>query len=97
MTTLEECWNKLEGNVGELSSWVDVTDPAAAFDDKAAIPIEQLEGQLNQLKVMFAEKQKLVSDLEAYGAKNVNTSTTTIAASVADKDEEVTNTTEETN
>ena len=22
MTTLVECWNKLDGNVGELSSWV---------------------------------------------------------------------------
>ena len=68
MTTLVECWNKLEGNVGELSSWVDNKEPAAQFDEKAVIPIEKLEGQLNQLKVMFEEKQKLVADLEAYGA-----------------------------
>ena len=31
------------------------------------ISIEKLETQLNTLKTMFAEKQKLVSDLEAYG------------------------------
>ena len=29
--------------------------------------IEKLESQLNTLKTMFAEKQKLVSDLDAYG------------------------------
>ena len=33
-----------------------------------AIPLEKLEGQLNQLKVIFAEKQELVSALEAYGS-----------------------------
>ena len=30
--------------------------------------IEKLETQLNTLKTMFAEKQKLVADLEIYGA-----------------------------
>lgn len=68
MTTLVECWNKLEGNVDELSSWVN--NPEASAKDvtgtDANISIEKLEGQLNQLKVMFAEKQKLVADLEAY-------------------------------
>ena len=29
--------------------------------------IEKLESQLNTLKTMFAEKQKLVADLEAFG------------------------------
>merc|ERR1711936_966221 len=29
MTTLVECWNKLDGNVGELSSWVTTKDSAA--------------------------------------------------------------------
>merc|ERR1711872_262431 len=29
MTTLVECWNKLDGNVGELSSWVATKDSAA--------------------------------------------------------------------
>merc|ERR1711899_108779 len=29
MTTLVECWNKLDGNVGELSSWVNTKDSAA--------------------------------------------------------------------
>ena len=66
MTTLVECWNKLDGNVGELSSWVSTKDSSAP-DGQSEISIEKLEGQLNQLKVMFAEKQKLVADLEAFG------------------------------
>jgi uncharacterized protein YidB (DUF937 family) len=67
MTTLVECWNKLEGNVDELSSWVSSEGSAKGVTGTDAdISIEKLEGQLNQLKVMFAEKQKLVSDLEAY-------------------------------
>jgi hypothetical protein len=67
MTTLVECWNKLDGNVGELSSWVTTKDSAAP-EGKSEISIEKLESQLNTLKTMFAEKQKLVADLEAYGA-----------------------------
>merc|ERR1712212_623493 len=67
MTTLVECWNKLDGNVGELSSWVNTRDSAAP-EGKSEISIEKLETQLNTLKTMFAEKQKLVADLEAYGA-----------------------------
>merc|ERR1711881_728045 len=67
MTTLVECWNKLDGNVGELSSWVAQKDSTAP-DGKSELSIEKLESQLNTLKTMFAEKQKLVADLEAYGA-----------------------------
>merc|ERR1719328_765056 len=67
MTTLVECWNKLDGNVGELSSWVNKQDSAAPVG-QSEISIEKLETQLNTLKTMFAEKQKLVADLEAYGA-----------------------------
>merc|ERR1712198_701182 len=67
MTTLVECWNKLDGNVGELSSWV-VQKDSAAPEGQSEISIEKLESQLNTLKTMFAEKQKLVSDLEIYGA-----------------------------
>lgn len=67
MTTLVECWNKLDGNVGELSSWVNKQDSAAP-EGKSEISIEKLETQLNTLKTMFAEKQKLVADLEIYGA-----------------------------
>merc|ERR1712121_245423 len=66
MTTLVECWNKLDGNVGELCSWV-ATKDSAAPEAGTEISIEKLETQLNTLKTMFAEKQKLVSDLEAYG------------------------------
>ena len=84
MTTLVECWNKLDGNVGELSSWVNqkviskVIDyelidlhfyqDSAAPEGKSELSIEKLETQLNTLKTMFAEKQKLVADLEVYGA-----------------------------
>merc|ERR1719336_1155637 len=67
MTTLVECWNKLDGNVGELSSWV-ATKDSAAPEGGSEISIEKLESQLNTLKTMFAEKQKLVADLEVYGA-----------------------------
>ena len=35
---------------------------------QSEISIEKLETQLNTLKTMFAEKQKLVADLEIYGA-----------------------------
>merc|ERR1712037_139744 len=66
MTTLVECWNKLDGNVGELSSWVNTKDSAAP-EGKSEISIEKLETQLNTLKTMFAERQKLVADLEVYG------------------------------
>merc|ERR1712227_848110 len=52
MTTLVECWNKLDGNVGELSSWVTKQDSAA--------PVGTSE--------ISIEKQKLVADLEIYGA-----------------------------
>ena len=41
---------------------------SAAPEGKSEISIEKLESQLNTLKTMFAEKQKLVADLEAYGA-----------------------------
>merc|ERR1712168_204236 len=66
MTTLVECWNKLDGNVGELSSWV-ATKDSSAPEGGSEISIEKLESQLNTLKTMFAEKQQLVADLEAYG------------------------------
>merc|ERR1712086_168670 len=67
MTTLVECWNKLDGNVGELSSWVTTKDSAAP-EGTGELSIEKLETQLNTLKTMFAEKQRLVADLEVYGA-----------------------------
>merc|ERR1711902_248619 len=60
MTTLVECWNKLDGNVGELSSWVTTKDSAAP-EGKSEISIEKLESQLNTLKTM-------VADIEVYGA-----------------------------
>ena len=66
MTTLVECWNKLDGNVGELSSWVNARDSAAPTGG-SELSIEKLESQLNILKEMFAEKQQLVAELDAYG------------------------------
>ena len=41
---------------------------SAAPVGQSEISIEKLETQLNTLKTMFAEKQKLVADLEVYGA-----------------------------
>jgi len=67
MATLVECWNKLDGNVGELSSWVALKDSSAP-EGGSEISIEKLETQLSTLKNMFAEKQRLVADLEAYGS-----------------------------
>ena len=72
MTTLVECWNKLEGNVEELTSWVNTKDASkkdVTGSDKD-ISIEMLEGQLSQLKSRFTEKQKLVKDIEACGPSN---------------------------
>merc|ERR1712055_659128 len=51
MTTLVECWNKLDGNVGELSSWVSMKDSSAP-EGSSEISIEKLETQLNTLKTM---------------------------------------------
>jgi hypothetical protein len=52
-----------------FESWVNIA--AASKKDVTGsdkdISIEMLEGQLNQLKSMFEEKQKLVKDLEACG------------------------------
>jgi len=67
MTTLVECWNKLDGNVGELSSWVAQKDSSIP-EGSSELSIEKLETQLVTLKTMFAEKQRLVADLEAYGS-----------------------------
>ena len=55
-----------------LFSWV-ATKDSAAPEGGSEISIEKLETQLNTLKTMFAEKQKLVSDLEAYGPEGNNT------------------------
>merc|ERR1712211_102445 len=87
MTTLVECWNKLDGNVGELSSWV-ATKDSAAPEGSSEISIEKLETQLNTLKTMFAEKQKLVSDLEAYGPATGGDNPTPAPAPVAPTEEE---------
>ena len=40
---------------------------SAAPTGGSELSIEKLESQLNILKEMFAEKQQLVADLEAYG------------------------------
>ena len=41
---------------------------SSAPDGNSEISIEKLETQLVTLKTMFAEKQRLVADLEAYGS-----------------------------
>ena len=47
---------------------MNLNQDSAAPDGKSELSIEKLETQLNTLKTMFAEKQKLVADLEVYGA-----------------------------
>ena len=49
-----------------IPSWVSIKDSSLP-EGGGEISIEKLETQLNTLKTMFAEKQKLVNDLEAYG------------------------------
>ena len=62
MIILVECWNKLDGHVGELSSWVSVADPVDPTPD-GGLSIIKLETQLETLKTNFAEKQQLVDDI----------------------------------
>ena len=66
MTVLVDCCNKLDEYVGKLKTWVATRDSSAPKGG-SKISMEKLESQLNTLKTMFAEKQKLVSDLDAYG------------------------------
>ena len=75
-------------NVGELSSWV-ATKDSAAPEGGSEISIEKLETQLNTLKTMFAEKQKLVSDLEAYGPAGAVVTQEAPAAAEAETEAEV--------
>ena len=66
MTVLVDCCNKLDEYVGKLKTWVATRDSSAPKGG-SKISMEKLESQLNTLKTMFAEKQKLESDLDAYG------------------------------
>jgi hypothetical protein len=43
MTTLGECWNKLDGNVGELSSWVATKVRSAYLGGRRIIVSRQRE------------------------------------------------------
>ena len=64
MTALVDCWNKLDEYVGKLKTWV-ATKDSSAPKGGSEISMEKLESQLNTLKTMFVEKQKLESDLDA--------------------------------
>ena len=87
MTTVVECWNDLAGNVDILSSWVMDKDSknlsgnlmlqsclsvSTVVLGENSLSIEMLETQLINLKRVFAEKQKLVSDLETLSPKIQN-------------------------
>lgn len=86
MTTLVECWSELEGNVDTLNSWVsDENDPDP--EDGGTIPIEKLEGQLSELKSIFAAKEKLVGDLDAFGAVVAGTEEAVVQETPAKEDE----------
>jgi len=71
MTDLVECWDKLEGRVTELSSWV-VSSDSKEPDGKDELSIEKLEAQLNCLKMSFKEKEEKVCDITiSCGGKSV--------------------------
>jgi len=71
MTDLVECWDRLEGRVGELTSWVTSTDSKEP-DGKDDLSIEKLEAQLDALKESFREKEEKVSDITvSCGGKSV--------------------------
>jgi len=63
LTGLVECWDRLDGRVGELSSWVVAADSKEP-DGKDELSIEKLEEQLDTLKQNFKEKEGLVEDLK---------------------------------
>merc|ERR1719458_1654725 len=63
MTTLVECWNKLDGNVGELSSWVNTKDSAAP-EGKSEISIEKLETQLLQKQQHLRLRRKQLLQMQ---------------------------------
>ena len=48
MTTLVECWNKLDGNVGELSSWVNTKVPLQSTDSRQSHPMSECGDKCNQ-------------------------------------------------
>jgi len=64
MKELVECWDRLEGRVGELSSWVQAADSKEP-DGKDELSIEKLEGQLDALKQSFREKEDKVGEILA--------------------------------
>lgn len=64
MIILVECWNRLDGKVGELSSWVSSADSTSVPEHREGISIEKLEDQLHTLKQNFEEKQQLVDNIK---------------------------------
>ena len=59
MTTVVECWNELAENVVKLTSWV------SEKESESEVSIVKLETQLQSLKTIYAEQQKLISDLDS--------------------------------
>jgi len=69
LTNLVECWDRLDGRVGELSSWVNLSSSQLP-EGKDELSIEKLEDQLDTLKANFKEKESLVLDIKvACGGK----------------------------
>lgn len=69
LTNLVECWDRLDGRVGELSSWVNLSSSQLP-EGKDELSIEKLEDQLDTLKANFKEKESLVHDIKmACGGK----------------------------
>ena len=58
MTTLVECWNKLDGNVGELSSWVNTKV------SKVQTVVNHTQCQnvaISAINLLASDRQRLVS------------------------------------
>ena len=73
MTKVVECWTDLAENVETLSSLVCDKQHETSLRGCTGISIVKLETQIKSLKKSFAEKQKLILDLDSLApeVKNV--------------------------
>ena len=65
MTKVVDCWTDLAENVETLSSLVCEKQLETSLSGCTGISIVKLETQIKSLKRSFAEKQKLILDLDS--------------------------------
>ena len=65
MTKVVDCWTDLAENVETLSSLVCEKQHETSLSGCTDISIVKLETQIKSLKRSFAEKQKLILDLDS--------------------------------